>query len=136
MRVRDGGGRTLSAIAVLAWVALVAPTGATAATVVNGDFESGSLQGWHVHRAMEAGNWFAYKGVNTPTSPWSPAPTTGSACSPITNPSTRAPSCAPSSRRRKAVPQASVPPGQKLPSSRLRVGKAKTDPGSPSSGGV
>jgi hypothetical protein len=51
-------------IAVL--VTVLAPNGAAAATVVNGDFESGTLDGWHVHRVTEAGNWFAYKGTDAP----------------------------------------------------------------------
>ncbi len=53
-------------IAVLACAALVAPSVGSAATVVNGDFESGTLQGWEVHRATEAGNWFAYTGTSEP----------------------------------------------------------------------
>jgi hypothetical protein len=68
MRVREGGGPIRFAVAVLACVALLAPGTAVAATVVNGDFESGTLQGWHLHRETEDGNWFAYKGVNTPIS--------------------------------------------------------------------
>jgi hypothetical protein len=47
-------------------VALLAPGGASAATVVNGSFETGTLAGWHVHLAMEAGAWFAYKGTSEP----------------------------------------------------------------------
>jgi hypothetical protein len=59
------GGRCLTPfVAVL--LVLLAPNGAAAATVVNGDFESGTLTGWHVHRATEAGNWFAYKGTDAP----------------------------------------------------------------------
>ncbi len=56
----EGRRRFLFAITVLACMALMAP-GAGAATVVNGDFESGTLNGWNVHRATEAGNWFAYR---------------------------------------------------------------------------
>jgi hypothetical protein len=56
----------LFAIAVLACVALLAPNGAAAATVVNGDFESGTLNGWNVHRVTNNGNWFAYKGTAPP----------------------------------------------------------------------
>lgn len=44
---------------------LVAPGAASAATVVNGDFESGNLRGWHVHESG-FGNWFAYKGIEAP----------------------------------------------------------------------
>lgn len=53
----------LIAVAVLA---LAAPAGASAARVVNGDFESGNLAGWEVRRAVGAGNWFAYKGTAAP----------------------------------------------------------------------
>jgi hypothetical protein len=45
---------------------LLAPSGAAGAVVVNGDFEAGSLKGWQVHRVIEAGNWFAYKGTAAP----------------------------------------------------------------------
>lgn len=46
--------------------ALLAPAGAAAAAVVNGGFETGSLKGWRVFRATEAGDWFAYKGTEAP----------------------------------------------------------------------
>lgn len=45
-----------------------APRAAEAATVVNGDFEAGSLKGWSVSQATEAGNWFAYDGTKVPPS--------------------------------------------------------------------
>lgn len=52
-----------SSLALLvACVALAAPAAAGAATVVNGDFESGNLDGWRVQRTTEAGDWFAYSG--------------------------------------------------------------------------
>jgi hypothetical protein len=57
--------RTLLALVAVLLVALV-PGRAAAATVVNGDFESGSLNGWQVQRATEAGNWFAYQGTEPP----------------------------------------------------------------------
>jgi hypothetical protein len=44
----------------------LAPNSAGAATVVNGDFESGTLSGWRLHRTTGAGNWFAYKGTDAP----------------------------------------------------------------------
>jgi hypothetical protein len=53
-------------VAVLVWVALAMPAAGSAATVVNGDFESGDLQGWQAHRATEAGNWFAYSETHDP----------------------------------------------------------------------
>jgi hypothetical protein len=59
MKVRSG--RLLMLASVLAGIALLAPAGAGAATVVNGDFEAGSLSGWAVYRTSEAGSWFAYK---------------------------------------------------------------------------
>jgi hypothetical protein len=51
------------AIGIAACMALLAPGGAAAA-VVNGGFESGNLNGWQVHRTMEAGDWFAYTGTS------------------------------------------------------------------------
>jgi hypothetical protein len=64
MRVR-GGSRLISAVvAALACVAVATPAGAAAATVVNGDFETGTLKGWSVYRATTFGNWFAYKGTS------------------------------------------------------------------------
>jgi len=59
----------LLVIAVLGCGALSAPTGAAAATVVNGDFETGTLNGWSVHRVTESGNWFAYKADRDPKKP-------------------------------------------------------------------
>lgn len=53
-------------IFIAVFAAALAPSGARATTVVNGGFESGTLNGWHVHLATEAGNWFAYKGVAAP----------------------------------------------------------------------
>lgn len=65
------GARPDSRWAILLVVALtlafaLVPGGAAAATVVNGDFESGTLNGWHVHQATGFGNWFAYKGTDAP----------------------------------------------------------------------
>jgi len=51
-------------VAVLAALVCVVPAGAGAATVVNGDFEAGTLKGWSVYRATSFGNWFAYKGTS------------------------------------------------------------------------
>lgn len=63
MRVR-GRRRLGGAVAVaLACVGMAFPAAAPAATVVNGDFETGTLKGWSVHRATTYGNWFAYKGT-------------------------------------------------------------------------
>jgi hypothetical protein len=51
-------------------VALLAPLGATAATVVNGDFETGTLAGWQLQNnpsgELESGSWYAYSGTSSP----------------------------------------------------------------------
>lgn len=60
MRAR-GSGLVLLGMSVLASAMLLAPS-AAAATVVNGDFETGNLNGWSVYRTAETGSWFAYKG--------------------------------------------------------------------------
>lgn len=66
-RRRARGRGPLAALLAAALFALLAPGAAAAATVVNGDFERGSLQGWKVHRATGAPNdWFAYKGTEAP----------------------------------------------------------------------
>jgi hypothetical protein len=66
MGERNGAWRRYLAMAsVLACVAL-APTEATAATVVNGDFETGNLQGWGASYVTGFGNWYAYKGTTAP----------------------------------------------------------------------
>ncbi|HEU4393339.1 MAG TPA: hypothetical protein VFR04_06860 [Solirubrobacterales bacterium] len=57
---------TRIALIAVALLALLVPGGAAAATVVNGDFETGTLSGWHARRATEAGSWFAYKGTDAP----------------------------------------------------------------------
>jgi hypothetical protein len=57
--------RRMLPLVVVLLVALV-PGRAAAATVVNGDFESGTLNGWQAHSANEAGNWFAYQGTAAP----------------------------------------------------------------------
>ncbi len=64
MRLRHNSGWAI--LLVVAFAAALAPNGAAAAIVVNGNFETGTLKGWRVHRATEAGNWFAYKGTDAP----------------------------------------------------------------------
>jgi hypothetical protein len=64
MRVRRKSGWV--ALLATALAAALAPSGAGAATVVNGNFESGTLKGWQALKATEAGNWFAYKGTAAP----------------------------------------------------------------------
>jgi hypothetical protein len=56
----------IAAIAAMLAPNLVSADRASAATVVNGDFEAGGLKGWHSTRVTEAGNWFAYKGTDAP----------------------------------------------------------------------
>ena len=46
--------------------ALLAPPAVNAATVVNGDFETGNLSGWTVINSTTRGNWFANAGPKTP----------------------------------------------------------------------
>lgn len=53
-------------LTALAALALAAPAGASAAQVVNGGFESGTLAGWQVLRSTQAGNWYAYEGTKPP----------------------------------------------------------------------
>jgi hypothetical protein len=62
-----GRGSGLILFAAVA-LALLAPGGAVAATVVNGNFETGTLKGWHAYRATGFGDWFAYKGTEAPFS--------------------------------------------------------------------
>jgi len=63
-------------MALLVAVLLVVsgPSSAEAAKVVNGNFESGNLNGWHVQQATEAGNWFAYTGTDAPIGSKRPTP--------------------------------------------------------------
>ncbi len=70
MRERGGCARLwLVALALCAGLALLAPAGAGAATVVNGNFETGNLEGWNVVTPdHEFGDWFAYKGTTPPFS--------------------------------------------------------------------
>lgn len=62
------GARRSRAVLVLALaaLALLAPQAASAATVVNGDFEAGTLKGWEARKVTEAGGWFAYTGTEAP----------------------------------------------------------------------
>jgi hypothetical protein len=57
-----------AALAVVAAFAFLAPATAGAATVVNGDFETGNLSGWQVFNSSSSGNWFAYSGDRPPLS--------------------------------------------------------------------
>ena len=51
------------ALAAMAVCALILPAGASAATVANGDFETGNLNGWQVYNSTNAGNWFAFNAI-------------------------------------------------------------------------
>lgn len=72
MRSRPDLGRAALLAALL--VAFLVPHEADAANVVNGNFESGTLGGWQVHRAIGAGNWFAYRGTDAPIGSKRPNP--------------------------------------------------------------
>jgi hypothetical protein len=65
-------GRVAALLVVL--VAISAPASAEAAKVVNGNFESGTLNGWGVSPATGAGNWFAYAGTDAPIGSKRPKP--------------------------------------------------------------
>jgi hypothetical protein len=64
------GSRTTVCAVVAAFVALAFAGSANAATIVNGDFETGSLSGWQTQTlgiATESG-WYAYSGTESPLS--------------------------------------------------------------------
>lgn len=63
-----------AALLVVVLVAMLAPNSAEAATVVNGSFESGTLNGWQALQATGAGRWFAYTGTNAPIGSKRPTP--------------------------------------------------------------
>jgi hypothetical protein len=65
-------GRTTFLALVVA--AMLAPSGAESANVLNGNFESGTLSGWRVHRLTAAGNWFSYSGTDAPIGSRRPKP--------------------------------------------------------------
>lgn len=72
-------GRGLAALTALAAVACLAlcASRAEAATVVNGNFETGNLNGWTVFNDDASGDWFAYTGTETPFGGPAPAPPQG-----------------------------------------------------------
>jgi hypothetical protein len=57
-------------LSAIGCVALLLPAGAGAATVANGDFETGTLSGWVSVNSgpSEGGSWFAYSGTIAPLS--------------------------------------------------------------------
>lgn len=60
-------------VLAIACGALLIPAAANAASIVNGDFETGSLSGWQVYNSEPScGSWFAYTGgTKTPLSGFS-----------------------------------------------------------------
>jgi hypothetical protein len=67
---RKGGIVTLIVGIALALGAV--PAGA--ATVVNGGFETGTLEGWTLSNSNEDGSWYAYSGTDSPESKANPLP--------------------------------------------------------------
>lgn len=76
--MKNRSAHLLVAALVVAMTALVAPAVASAATVVNGDFETGNLTGWQVVNdpsgEEESGSWYAYTGTNPPREFGEPVP--------------------------------------------------------------
>ena len=67
MRNRVISRMHLLALAIVAAAVLAAPAGATAATVVNGDFETGTLDGWQLFSSADPEDkWYVYSGTNPP----------------------------------------------------------------------
>jgi len=75
--------QTVVAVIAVASISLFAAAGASGATVVNGDFETGTLSGWQVSNAPPppetSGSWFAYSGTMAPVefAPEVPPPPAG-----------------------------------------------------------
>lgn len=65
------GSKVAAGLAVALSACVLAAPGAGAATVVNGDFETGTLAGWQVLTEPNPmiGNWFAYSGTVSPLNP-------------------------------------------------------------------
>jgi len=57
-------------LAAIGGILSLLPSGAAAATVVNGNFEAGNLSGWNVvsSTGLAEGGWYAYSGPRTPLS--------------------------------------------------------------------
>lgn len=58
--------RTVPALALAVMAALAVAAPATAATVVNGDFETGGLSGWTQSSSASNAVWSAYAGTTNP----------------------------------------------------------------------
>lgn len=72
MGLRSAIARAALLLGIL--LVLLAPSAAEAARVVNGNFESGTLNGWHVQRLTGAGDWFARSGTAAPIGSKRPTP--------------------------------------------------------------
>lgn len=68
------GARTFLTL-IVACIALGAPSAASAATVVNGNFETGNLNGWQQFSQTEAGEWFTYEKEGAEEEGFFPPPT-------------------------------------------------------------
>jgi hypothetical protein len=65
-------------VLAIACAALLAPAAANAASFVNGDFETGNLNGWQTSNTIpDCGNWFAYTGTEAPSGSTVSAPPQG-----------------------------------------------------------
>jgi hypothetical protein len=76
----EGARRALAAVLVLLLgAALLAPLSANAATITNGNFETGNLSGWTLQNVgAPNATWYAYTGTVSPTSGHAiPAPPQG-----------------------------------------------------------
>lgn len=67
--------KTLSALVIAAAsCVLVLPAGASAATVVNGDFETGTLSGWQVYNSTPEGDWYVFSAAEAAAASSGPTP--------------------------------------------------------------
>lgn len=66
----SGGAAAITALAL--WLLAAAPAGA--ATIVNGDFETGNLGGWALSNSNSDGSWYAYSGTDSPYEKEHPLP--------------------------------------------------------------
>jgi hypothetical protein len=63
-----------AALAAVAVLVLLVPASAGAATVVNGDFETGTLLGWQQYNQTGAGEWFTYDKAEAESESFFPPP--------------------------------------------------------------
>lgn len=71
--LRQSSIRSFLALTI-ACFALLAPAGAGAATVVNGNFESGDLTGWQQYNKFGNGEWFTYDKAEAEANSFFPPP--------------------------------------------------------------